>query len=123
MSSPTSDDPTFGAREVAQEDSHETDNHGFELDTGNAQEPGVNSPNPFDISIINSSAGPAQSAIRGDAVEFQNAHYYLEGEYPFNEEFDPNQPATVDFDPFFGNQFDSFDVSDWDEFVDFSQYD
>ena len=59
---------------------------------------------------------------RGDAVEFQNAHYDLEGEYPFNEEFDPSKPATVSFDPFFGNQFDSFDLSEWDEFVDFDKY-
>ena len=58
-----------------------------------------------------------------DAVEFQNAHYDMEGEYPFNEEFDPAGPITVSFDPFLGNQFDSFDVSEWDEFVDFSQYD
>ena len=61
--------------------------------------------------------------MTGDAHVFQNVHYYLEGGYPYNEEFDPNQPATVDFDPFVGNQFDAFDVSDWDEFVDFSQYD
>ena len=75
------------------------------------------------MSIISSTAGPAQSAIRGDAHGFQNAHNYLEGEYPYNEEFDPNQPATVDFDPSLGNQFDAFDVSDWNEFVDFGQGD
>ena len=116
-------DATFGAREVAQEVTDETEQQEFELGTGNAQEPGVDSQNPSNIAAINATAGPAQSGMAGDAHEYQNGHYYLEGEYPYNEEFDPNRPATVDFDPFFGNQFDAFDVSDWDEFVDFSHYD
>ena len=64
--------------------------------------------------MVNATAGQTASLSKGDAVEFQNAHYELEGEYPFNEEFDPEKPAIVSFDPFMGNQFDAFDVSDWD---------
>ena len=60
--------------------------------------------------------------MRDDAFEFQNAHFYLEGEYPFNEEFDPDKSATVSFGPFSGNQFDAFDVSEWDDFVDFGDF-
>ena len=115
-------DSTFGAHELAQEDTHETGHHEFGMATGDAQEPVVKSPDPLEISIIDAFAGPAVDLSRGDAVEFQNAHYDMEGEYPFNEEFDPAGPVTVSFDPFLGNQFDSFDVSEWEEFVDFSQY-
>ncbi len=115
-------DPTFDAHAVAQENTHETDNDEVELATGNAQDSIMKSPNPFETPMIDAIAGPGVTPMRGDAVEFQNAHYDLEGEYPFNEEFDPSKPVTVSFDPFFGNQFDSFDVSEWDEFVDFDQY-
>lgn len=115
-------DPTFGAHEVAQEDTHETENHEFELATGNPQEPVVMSPNPFEVAMINSFAVPTVNASRGDAFEFQNAHYDMEGEYPFNEEFDPSKPITVSFDPFFGNQFDPFDVSEWEEYVNFDAF-
>lgn len=72
--------------------------------------------------MVDTSAGQTANYSGGSAVEFQNAHYDLEGEYPFNEEFDPDKPASVSFDPFMGNQFDAFEVSDWAEFVDFNQY-
>ena len=45
--------------------------------------------------------------------------FHLDGEYPFNAEFDPDLPSFV-FDPFMGNQFNVFDMSDtWDDFIDF----
>lgn len=48
------------------------------------------------------------------------ASFELTSQYPFNAEFDPNSPAFV-FDPFLGNQFDVFEMSDlsWAELVDF----
>jgi len=47
-------------------------------------------------------------------------NFQLTSQYPFNAEFDPNLPAFV-FDPFLGNQFDVFEMSDisWTELVDF----
>lgn len=48
------------------------------------------------------------------------ANFQLTSHYPFNAEFDPNSSAFV-FDPFLGNQFDVFEMSDisWNELVDF----
>ena len=115
-------DPTFGAHVVTQEDAHETDDNEVELTTGNTQQSVVTSHIPFELTMIDAIVGPAVNPSKGDAVEFQNAHYDLEGEYPFNEEFDPTKQATVCFDPFVGNQFDPFEVSEWNEFVDFDQY-
>ena len=46
-------------------------------------------------------------------------NFQLHSEYPFNVEFDPNLPG-FDFDPFLGNQFDVFDISDfsWNDVID-----
>ena len=82
----------------------------------------IKPPNLFDLSMVDAAAGQTASRSKGDAVEFQNAPYELEGEYPFNKEFDPEKPATVSFDPFMGLHVDVKDVSDWDQFVDFEQY-
>ena len=105
--------PTYSTDEVAQEVTNMTE------DAGNAS---PKAPSPFGLFSVDTTADRTGYTSKGDAVEFQNAHYELEGEYPFNEEFDPEKPATVSFDPFMGNQFDAFDVSDWDQFVDFEQY-
>ena len=46
--------------------------------------------------------------------------FNLDGEYPFNAQFDPDFEGLT-FNPFMGNQFDAFEVSDasWDDFIDF----
>ncbi len=46
--------------------------------------------------------------------------FNLNGEYPFNTEFDPDSSGAT-FNPFMGNQFDVFDMSDveWDAMIDF----
>ena len=62
--------------------------------------------------MVDTTAARTGYTSKGDAVEFQNAHYELEGQYPFNEEFDPEKPATVSFDPFMENRFNAIDVSD-----------
>ncbi len=115
-------DPASSTHEVTQEITTETDTHEAELVTEDAEKSIMKSPNPFEVSMTDAIVGPAVNPLKGDAVEFMNGHYDMEGEYPFNEEFDPNKPATVSFDPFMGNQFDPFDISDWNEFVDFDQY-
>ena len=106
-------EPTYSTDEVTQEVTNVTED---------AEDSSPKAPNPFSLISFNATAGQTAYTSKGDAVEFQNAHYELEGEYPFNEEFDPDKPATVSFDPFMGNQFDAFDVSDWNEYVDFDQY-
>lgn len=48
------------------------------------------------------------------------ANFHLTSSYPYNAEFDPNLPSFV-FDPFLGNHFDAFDISDlsWEDSIDF----
>ena len=106
-------EPTYSTGEVTQEVTNLTED---------PEQSSLNAPNPFGLFLVDTSAGQTANYSGGSAVEFQNAHYDLEGEYPFNEEFDPDKPASVSFDPFMGNQFDAFEVSDWAEFVDFNQY-
>lgn len=106
-------EPTYSTDEVTQEVTNMTED---------AEDASLNAPSPFSRFLVDTTAGQTASLSKGDAHEFQNAHYELEGEYPFNEEFNPDKAATVSFDPFMGNQFDAFDVSDWDQFVDFDQY-
>ena len=41
-----------------------------------------------------------------------NTAYHLSGDYPFTPDFDPDLPGQI-FDPFLGNQFNAFNMSDW----------
>ena len=54
------------------------------------------------------------------ASNLSAANYQLSSDYPYNAEFDPDSPSFV-FDPFNGNQFDVFDMSDpsWNDTIDF----
>ena len=64
---------------------------------------------------------PEATAIEPDVSSLSASAFNLEGEYPFNTEFDPDQ-SGASFDPFMGNLFDAFDVSDapWEQFIDFN---
>ena len=55
-----------------------------------------------------------------DLSSLSASAFNLEGDYPFNTAFDPELSGAV-FNPFMGNQFNVFDLSDapWDEFIDF----
>ena len=89
----------------------------------------LKSPSPSNLCMTNAIANPAVNpgleeffpGIKNDAHELQNGHFDVESEFPFNEEFDPAN-TSLSFDPFWGNQFDAFDISDWNDFVDFDQY-
>ena len=105
-------EPTYSKDEVTQEVTNMTED---------AENSSLEVPNPPGLLSTTTTARHTTYTTVGNAFEFQNAHYDLEGEYPFNEEFDPDKPATVFFDPFMGNQFDAFDVSDWNEYVNFDQ--
>ena len=91
----------------------------------------------FDLTFDNTNVGPETLAATDQGNESQNqtgagfsdpnpasglsaANFQLTSEYPFNAEFDPNLPGFV-FDPFLGNQFDVFDMSDiaWTDVIDF----
>lgn len=56
-----------------------------------------------------------------DVSTLSASAFNLDGEYPFNMEFDPDYSGAT-FNPFMGNQFNVFDMSDtpWDDFVDFN---
>ena len=56
-----------------------------------------------------------------DVSSLSASAFNLDGEYPFNTEFDPDLSGAT-FNPFMGNQFDVFDMSDapWEDFIDFS---
>ena len=105
-------EPAYSTHEVTQEVTDVTED---------AEDSSLKAQNPFGMFLVDTTAAPTTNFTEGDAFGFQNAHYELDSEYPHNEEFNPDKPATVSFDPFMGNQFDAFDVSDWDEFVDFDQ--
>ena len=56
-----------------------------------------------------------------DVSSLSASAFTLDGEYPFNTEFDPDLSGST-FDPFMGNQFSAFDVSDasWQDLIDFN---
>ena len=56
-----------------------------------------------------------------DVSSLSASAFNLDGEYPFNMEFDPDLSGST-FDPFMGNQFNVFDVSDasWQGLIDFN---
>ena len=56
-----------------------------------------------------------------DVSSLSASAFSLDGEYPFNTEFDPDLTSST-FDPFIGNQFNAFDMSEasWQELIDFN---
>ncbi|MCJ1396768.1 hypothetical protein MMC18_009660 [Xylographa bjoerkii] len=58
----------------------------------------------------------AADAVRDDIslMMLSSEFYTLDGEYPFNEEFEPNGP-TYDFDPYMGNAFNAYNIADFTE--------
>ncbi|KAL9138329.1 MAG: hypothetical protein Q9175_000472 [Cornicularia normoerica] len=71
-----------------------------------------------DMTVIQSRNN--SSANDPDVSSLSASAFHLDGEYPFNGEFDPDFSGST-FNPFMGNQFNAFDVSDasWDDFIDF----
>lgn len=62
--------------------------------------------------------GLPDPAVDPPVSSLANTAYHLSGEYPFVAEFDPKMPS-LHFDPFMGNRFNAFNMSDWindDEF-------
>lgn len=55
-----------------------------------------------------------------DVSSLSASAFSLQGEYPFNTDFDPEFSGAT-FDPFMGNQFNVFDMSDapWEHFINF----
>lgn len=51
-------------------------------------------------------------AVDPPVSSLTNTAYHLSGEYPFVSEFDPKMPS-LHFDPFMGNRFNAFNMSDW----------
>ena len=85
-------------------------------------------PNLSPGSIINMNADLMENQSRTnasandpDVSSLSASAFNLDGEYPFNTEFDPDFSGAT-FNPFMGNQFNVFDMSDtpWDEFIDFN---
>lgn len=60
------------------------------------------------------------SANDPDISSLSASAFTLDGEYPFNMEFNPDNSGAT-FNPFMGNQFNVFDMSenDWDELINF----
>ena len=85
---------------------------------------------PITVASINSDSANVQqltqTAINNAATSTLAAsNYQLHSEYPFNPEFDPDFEDIFTWDPFLGNQFDTFEMSDmndvnWDNFVNFN---
>ena len=55
-----------------------------------------------------------------DVSSLSASAFSLQGDYPFNTEFDPDSSGAT-FDPFMGNQFNVFDMSDapWEHLINF----
>ena len=89
------------------------------------QVPDATNLGPSSISQIDAGITEAESRHKfivndPDASRLSASAFSLDGEYPFNTEFDPNLSGET-FNPFMGNQFNVFDMSDasWDDFIDF----
>lgn len=74
-----------------------------------------------DVYMAETENRPKITANDPDVSSLSASAFNLDGEYPFNTEFDPDVSGAT-FDPFMGNLFDAFDVSDapWEEFIDFN---
>ena len=82
--------------------------------------------NPGSLFVIDADMTDIQSRNNAstndpDVSSLSASAFNLEGEYPFNTEFDPDISGAT-FNPFLGNKFNVFDMSDtsWDEFIDFN---
>ena len=82
-------------------------------------------PSPGSLSIIDVDTTETQSRNNAstndpDVSSLSTSAFHLKGEYPFNEEFDPDYSGAT-FNPFMGNQFDAFEISEnqWNEYIDF----
>ena len=71
--------------------------------------------------ITGSKKGYMATSNDPDVSSLSASAFSLDGEYPFNTEFDPELSGST-FDPFMGNQFNAFDVSDasWQDLIDFN---
>ena len=65
---------------------------------------------PETLQWINSSV--PDPAVDPPVSSLTNTAFQLSGEYPFASEFDP-ELSCMTFDPFMGNRFNSFNMSDW----------
>lgn len=54
----------------------------------------------------------ANAAMDLSSVSLQGSAFHLDSQWPHNMEFDPDSPSFI-FDPFKGNHFDVFNMSDW----------
>ncbi len=74
----------------------------------------------IDVDVIEAESCHKALANDPDVSSLSASAFSLDGEYPFNTEFDPEFSGTT-FNPFMGNEFNVFDMSDapWDEFIDF----
>lgn len=88
----------------------------FDLDTLSPRSFMMTDTNATEIQSRNNA-----SANDPDVSTLSASAFNLDGEYPFNTEFDPDFPGAT-FNPFTGNQFNVFDMSDtpWDDFIDFN---
>lgn len=80
---------------------------------------------PSSLFEFNADVTEIQSRDKGSANDpdissLSASAFTLDGEYPFNTEFDPDLSGAT-FDPFLGNQFNVFDMSEasWEEMIDF----
>ena len=86
---------------------------------------------PHDLGLnshLNNNADSTENENRHDTTandpgvsSLSASAFNLDGEYPFNTEFDPDLSGST-FDPFMGDLFDAFEVSDasWQELIDFN---
>ena len=74
----------------------------------------------IDTDMTDSQSRPTTSANGPDVPSLSASAFSLNGEYPFNTDFDPDY-AGATFNPFVGNQFDCFNMSDnsWEDLIDF----
>ena len=74
-----------------------------------------------DADTFNAQQRTEVSAKDPDVSTLSADNFHLQGQYPFNTEFDPDTPSFT-YDPFTGNQFNVFDISDagWADLINFN---
>lgn len=92
-------------------------------ETSSSQEPEDIGPGSFsnvDTDMTDNQSRKTTSANTPDVPSLSASAFSLNGDYPFNTDFDPDY-AGATFDPFVGNQFDCFNMSDnsWEDLIDF----
>ena len=93
-------------------------------ETNSVDEPqnvGHNSHSDNHANTTGSKEGYMVTSNDPDVSSLSASAFNLDGEYPFNTEFDPDLSGST-FDPFMGNRFNVFDVSDasWQDLIDFN---